>query len=83
MAKQNWVWNVTVIGEGDNEDEAYDDASGLLVDAARKISNREQVVQKNTDAWFTDPGGGGGGPCRPEYINLPVRLRRANPSDDD
>jgi len=80
MAKQNWVWNVTVIGEGRNVNEAYEDASGLLIDAARKIGAREQVVEENTDTWHTDPGGGGGGPCRPEFIDLPVRLRRANPA---
>lgn len=80
MAKQNYVINVNVVGEGNNAEQAYEDATGLLVEAAAKLHNQDVVVEANTSVWMDDPGGGGGGPCRPEYITLPVRLRRANPS---
>ena len=68
-----WI-NVHVRGAGENADEAYTRAVNRLTSASRKLANQEVVVDEGTRVAMDDPGGGGGGPCAPEYIPITVNV---------
>lgn len=82
-----WI-NVHVRGAGKTAAAAYGQAVTRLEAAAEALANENVVVDEGTRVAMDDPGGGGGGPCAPEYISIEVNvtaagLPEAKSRDDD
>lgn len=71
MAQSLWILNVTARGAAKFEADAYDKAAERLETAAAQIRARQLPSDPGITLWTNEPGGGGG-PCAPEYVSLPV-----------
>lgn len=82
-----WV-NIHARGAGSTPEEAYTEASKRLAKAAHDFKNGNTTIDPGVQVAYNDPGGGGGGPCAPEYIDIAVNvtaagLPEAQNRDDD
>lgn len=72
---QQIVWyNVHVRGAGDDFSDANNQATRRLTDAAKMIAQGRLPLDPGVRIATDDPGGGGGGPCAPEYIDIAVNV---------
>lgn len=82
------ILNLSARAFNKDPDKAFNLAARRLADAADNVLNRKIDTDPGIDLVKLDPGGGGG-PCAPEFIEIPINVSASglpetqNGDDDD
>lgn len=79
------ILNLSARAFDKDPEKAYNLAARRLADAADNVLNRNIDTDPGIDLVKLDPGGGGG-PCAPQYVEIPVNISASGlpeAQDDD